>query len=220
MKTFYRWIAGHPRISRAIMALVITGFCFVALNPNLIPFLPRFLIIFLLLSSGFTFLNTIPEQLLREPLHILEQQCDPYPLLEELEKQLPLCREDLQGAVTRLNYAMALGHAGQHETALDVLRNVDLDRFPNASPFIRFFYYNSLADLHTRLNNYALADLSSREALAVYDSIPQSKAKAQLDKTVQMNQMRAYFRDGDYAAALRGLGDRKSDYHRCRENRF
>lgn len=205
MKPVYRWIATHPRLSKFIIAVIVTIICFITLNPNIFPFIVRYLVVFFSLFFGFLFVNTVPERLMREPLEILEQECDPYPFLEEMERQLPLCRDNLQGQLTKINYAMALSQTGQLEKTLQILRQINIDRFPATSPVVKFIYYNNLCDALTRLSRFEEADIWYRKAKQIYEDLPNNKLKQKMDYTVQMNENEALYREGDYASALRSL---------------
>lgn len=205
MKKIYRWIAAHPRLSKFLIAVLITGIGLFVLNPEIFSFFIRFLTIFLLLFNGFLFVNTVPDKLLREPLKKLEEECDPYPFLEELELQMAVVREDLQGQVTKINYAMALGQTGDYQKALEVLESINIDRFP-ASPFIKFIYYNNLCDTLTHLERYSDAEIWNRKAQQIFADLPATKAKTNLDHNHQMNEIEMLYREGDYADALRKLG--------------
>ena len=205
MKRVQRWIANHPRLCKFVMAFSITLLCYVALDPNTFSFGTRFLITFSLLFSGFLTINTMPERLMREPLEILEQQCNPYPFLEEMERQMPLIQENFQGQLTQINYAMALVQTGQNEKALETLESINIDRFPTASPFAKFVYYNNLCDVMMRMERYAEADIWYRKAQAIFQDLPNNKLKQRLDRTAQMNEIEALYRDQAYATALRKL---------------
>ena len=136
---------------------------------------------------------------------MLEQQCDPYPFLAEMERQLPLCREDLQGQMTRINSAMALRQTGQWEQALHILQQINIDRFPATSPFVKFVYYNNLCDILTMLERFEEAEIWYRKASQIYEDLPANRLKQRMDHTVHMNEIEALYREGDYASALRKL---------------
>lgn len=205
MKAIQRWIANHPRLCKFLMAFFVTFLCYALLDSNTFSFSSRFLITFSLLFSGFLTINTMPEQLMREPLEILEQQCDPYPFLEEMERQMPLIQENFQGQLTTINYAMALVQTGQNEKALETLESINIDRFPSASPFAKFIYYNNLCDVMIRMERFSEADIWYRKAQAIFQDLPNNKLKQRLDRTAQMNEIEALYRDQDYTAALRKL---------------
>lgn len=205
MKRIYRWIANHSRLSKFIMAFSITLLCYVALDPNTFSFGSRFLITFSLLFSGYLSINTMPERLMREPLDILEQQCDPYPFLEEMERQMPLIQDNFQGQLTTINYAMALAQTGQNEKALEVLESINIDRFPTASPFAKFVYCNNLCDVMMRMERFNEADIWYRKARDIYQDLPNNKLKQRFDRTAQMNEIEALYREQEYPTALRKL---------------
>lgn len=205
MKSIRRWIANHPRPSKFMMAFFVTLICYIALDPNTFSFGSRFLITFSLLFSGYMTISTMPERLMKEPLDILENQCDPYPFLQELERQMGHIQDNFQGQLTTINYAMALVQTGRNEKALETLENLNIDRFPTASPFAKFIYYNNLCDVMTRLERFSEADIWHRKAQAIYQDLPNNKLKQKLDRTVQMNEIEALYREQEYTIALRKL---------------
>lgn len=205
MKTIQRWIADHPGPSKLIMAVMITVFCFIFLDPNVFSFGIRYLLIFLMLFSGYTFIGTMPDKLMHEPLEKLEQQCDPYPFLEEMERQMKNVKDNFQGQLTKINYAMALVQTGQNQKALDTLEAINIDQHPTASPFAKFIYYNNLCDVMTRMERFGEANAWYEKARTTYEALPDNKLKQKMDRTVQMNEIEYLYRDGDYAAALRKL---------------
>lgn len=205
MKTIQRWIADHPGPSKLIAAIGITVFCFIVLDPNIFSFGVRYLLIFLMLFSCYTFIGTMPDKLMHEPLEKLEQQCDPYPFLEEMERQMKRVKDNFQGQLSKINYAMALVQTGQHQEALNILQSINIDQHPTASPFAKFIYYNNLCDIMTRMERFEEANTWYEKARTTYEALPDNKLKQKMDRTVQMNEIEYLYRDGDYAAALRKL---------------
>lgn len=203
MKSIFRLILAHPRPARFIMAVTVTSFCFFMLDPTVFSFGVRFLITFSLLFSSYTFLNSVSDLLLREPLEKLEQGCDPYPLLQEVEIQMKKVPDNFQGQMIQINYAMALVQTGSYDKALEILESMDMKKYPN--PIAKFIYYNNLCDLMTRLNRYPEADSLYRKSQEMLDSIANRRLRERLDRTVDMNAIEALYRDQDYVGALRRL---------------
>lgn len=205
MKPIYRWIFNHDKLAKTILIILVTVLCYVLLDPMVYSFGIRFLITFTLLFSCFTFVGSMPDKLLREPLEILENQCDPYPFLAEIKLQFGSAQDNFRGQMTAINYAMALTQTGDVEKALEVLRGIDIERFPNTSPFAKYIYYNNLCDALTRLERFSEADEWYRKARELYHQLPENRLKKQLDRTVQMNEIEALYRDADYTCALSKL---------------
>lgn len=203
MKSIYRCILAHPKPAKFILALLVTFFCIYMMDAETFSFGFRFLMAFSLLFSCYTFVNSVSDLLLREPLEKLENGCDPYPLLQEVELQMKKLPDSFQGQMIRINYALALVQTGSYEKALEALEAVDMDKYPN--PLAKFIYYNNLCDLMTRLNRYQEADSWYRKSLEMLDSIPNKRLKERLDRTVEMNTIEALYRDQDYSGALRRL---------------
>ena len=203
MKPIYRWIFTHQKLTKAILAVLVTVLCFLVLDPENFSFGTRFLVIFSLLYSCYTFVSSASDLLLREPLEILEQNCDPYPLLEKVELHMCKLPAGFHGQMTRINYAMALVQTGDYEKALETLEAVDLEQMPN--PYAKFIYYNNLCDLMTRLDRYPEADDWYAKSQEILDGLPNGRLKSRLDRTVEMNAIEARFRDQDYVGTLRRL---------------
>ena len=168
MKSIYRCILAHPKPAKFILALLVTVFCIYVMDAETFSFGFRFLMSFSLLLSCYTFVNSVSDLLLREPLEKLEQGCDPYPLLAEVEIQMKKLPDSFQGQMIQINYALALVQTGSYEKALEVLEAVDMDKYPN--PIAKFIYYNNLCDLMTRLDRYPEADSWYRKSLEVLDA--------------------------------------------------
>lgn len=203
MKSIYRCILAHPKPAKFILALLVTVFCVYVMDAETFSFGFRFLMAFSLLFSCYTFVNSVSDLLLREPLEKLEQGCDPYPLLAEVEIHMKKLPDSFQGQMIQINYALALVQTGSYEKALEVLEAVDMDKYPN--PIAKFIYYNNLCDLMTRLDRYPEADSWYRKSLEILDSMPNNRLKGRLDRTVEMNAIEALYRDQDYVGALRRL---------------
>lgn len=203
MKPIYRWIFCHQKLTKAILAVLVTTFCFLVLDPETFSFGLRFLVIFSLLFSCYNFVGSTSDLLLREPLEILEQNCDPYPLLEEVALHMRKLPEGFHGQMTQINYAMALVQTGDYDKALETLEAIDIEQMPN--PYAKFIYYNNLCDLMTRLNRYPEADNWYAKTQEILDGLPNNRMKSRLDRTVEMNAIEARFRDQDYVGALRRL---------------
>jgi len=205
MKPIYRWIFNHSRLAHVILAVVVTVICYFGLDPAYFSFGLRFLITFSMLFSCYTLVGSVPELLLRKPLQILEQGCDPYPFLNELELHIGKVRVDAHGQMTYINYAMALVQTGQYEKALKILERIDINQFPNTPVIAKFIYYNNLCDVLTRLNRFEEADRWYQQGKDVYDSLPGNRMKQSLERTAEMNEIEYLYRDQDYAGALRRL---------------
>lgn len=205
MKPVYRWIIRHPRLSRLMISLVITVFSLLLLNPNLFPFIVRYLAIFMSLYYGFQYVNTCPERLIREPLEILEQQCDPGPFLEEMALMQDFPPDHPQAQIMRINYAMALRQVGEYEHVLEILRELNLEENAYASPLTKLVWYNNLSDVLTKLERFDEAEHWYEKALSIYHQLPEGKTKEHFSKTMELAQAESLFRQRDYAIALRKL---------------
>lgn len=205
MKSVYRWIFNHDKLAKTVLIILVTVLCYILLDPMIYSFGIRFFITFSLLFSCLTFVNSMPDKLLREPLELLENQCDPYPFLTEIELQFGRAKDNFRGQMTAINYAMALTQTGDVEKALQVLTDIEIERFSITSPYVKFIYYNNLCDAMTRLERFSEADYWYRKASEIYQQLPEGRMKKQFDRTVRMNEIEHLYRDADYSSALSRL---------------
>ena len=203
MKPVYRWIFRHQKLTRVILAILVVAFSYFVLDPETFSSGLRFLFTFSLLFSCYNMVGSVADLLMKEPLEKLELDCDPYPLLEEVELHMQKLPDGFRGQMTQINYAMALVQTGNYEKALQTLEAIDIEKFPN--PFAKFIYFNNLCDLMTRLERFPEADSWYAKSREILDILPNNRLKSRLDRTVEMNAIEARYRDQDYVGALRRL---------------
>ena len=204
MKSIRRWIAVHPKPSKIILVIAITVIGFFALDPNVYSFGIRFFIMFSMLYSAILFVNTTPFKLMRKPTEILEQQCDPYPFLEELEHMVNSLPNNAQGQFFQVHYGIALAFTGQLEKGLEVMQNIPIEQF-KGSAHTKLLYYCNLSDMMFRLNRFEEADALYEKTLEIYRQLPDSRGKKAWEHTLELSAIEALYRSGDYALALRKL---------------
>ena len=214
MKSVYRWIANHTGLCRGILFLGLTAFTIFAASLEYVSFLSVYLIdLFIWLLVGH-FIAAVPAKLLQEPIELVDQQCDPYPLLQELEQQMARKSNTAQGQLTELNYAMALRTVGQNQKAASTLESINIDRFPSTSPYTKYIYYNNLSDVLFALDRVTEARIWHRKAVQIYNDLPENKMKQQLSETCQISHAEALYYEGDYSQALQ-----KAAWIKCRSKR-
>ena len=203
MHKLNRWIVRHTRLSKLIAAVIITALSFLLLNPNVMPFLMRYLIVFSSLFYGFLFINTAPERLIRGPLQILEEQCDPYPILEETSFLMEVGGNDKLTQIARINYAMALRQVGEFEKVLSILENISREQLDSAPELNRLVYANNMADVLSNLDRFDEAEIWYERTMDIYRNLPEGKIKESCRKPMMLSEAESLYRTGNYTDALR-----------------
>lgn len=202
MKSVYRWIANHTGLCRGILFLGLTVFTIFASSFEYVSFLSIYLVDLAIWFFAGRIIASAQGKLLQEPIELVDQQCDPYPLLEELEQQMARNGSNAQGQLTELNYAMALRTVGEDQKAASILENLNIDRFPSTSPFTKYIYYNNLSDVLFALDRVTEARIWHRKGVQIYNDLPESKMKQQLSETCQISLAEALYHEGEYSQAL------------------
>lgn len=157
----------------------------------------------LYLAVGIFGIGLAPNRLIRPTIAKRVNDCDPYPMLAEMETMLTYRLPKRTRAVCLIDYAVALQETGDHPRAYDVLRTVDIEslRMP---PVGRFVYYNNLAGLCTRLNRVEEADYCYAQQRQLFGTLPKAvQTKMQMHMIGGAANER--FRHGDYVETMRIL---------------
>lgn len=203
MKSVYRWLADHAALCKGVLFLALTAFTIYAASFEYVSFLSIYLIDLVIWFLVGRFIATAPGKLLQEPIEIVDQQCDPYPLLQEMERQMARKENGAQRQLTELNYAMVLRTVGENHKAAAILEHINIDRFPSTSPYTKFIYYNNLSDVLFALERDVEAKIWHRKAMQIYNDLPENKMKQQLSVTCQISEAEALYHGLDYDKALR-----------------
>ena len=203
MKYFYRWISEHCGLCKTLLFLLLAAFTIYAARFEYVSFLSIYLIDLGIWFLVGRFIAAAPAKLMREPIEIMDQQCDPQPLLKEMERQMARGERGPQRQLTELNYAGALRVAGQDRKCAEILEQINVDRYPGISPYSKFTYYNNLSDVLFALGRDQEALIWHRKAMQIYNDLPENKLKQQFIQTVQLSEADVFYHTGDPENALR-----------------
>lgn len=203
MKSVYRWVADHTGLCRFCLFLALGVFTFYAATLEHTSFLSIYLLDLAIWFFAGRLIAMAPIKLMEEPTAICEQQCDPYPLLEEMKSMMARKQNGPQQQLMEINYAMALRMVGENYKCAEILENTHIDRYPGTSPYTKFIYYNNLADVFFCLERTLEAQIWHRKALQIYDDLPEGKLKQQITQAAQLSEAQALYYEKDYDSALR-----------------
>ncbi len=205
MRSILRWCARHRLLAKILLIVLICGaytwmisdidapiWAFVVLNGALI-----FIIN--------TYVDACGQYLLKKPLKILKDQCNPYPFLEETQELLGYSNSKAADLALRINHAMAMREIGDFQHAWAILSTIHIDQLPGTLPSVKVVYYNNLADVLTLLDRFDEAEIWSKKALEIYHDMPNNKFKRELGHAMEVTQADHYYRDGDYRRAMENL---------------
>ena len=203
MKSFYRWVSDHSGLCRTALFITLLLFTLYASSFEYISFLSIYLIDLAIWFIVGRFIAAAPGKLMEEPTALCDQECDPYPLLKEMEQMLTRRLNGPQQQLAQINYAMALRMVGENYKAAEILEKINIDRHPGFSPYSKFVYYNNLSDALFSLGRDQEALIWYRKSRQIFDDLPEGKFKQQLFATAQLSQAEVLYREGEHIQALR-----------------
>jgi len=205
MEKLNRWMAKHPRAGRLLM----TAFWVVVeiwwLDLGVPPWAAMVFAIVAMLACH-AYINAAGDRLLKKPLEVLKSQCDPYPVLEEMEAQRAYPGNHAAKQIRDINYGLALRSIGQYEQAYMLLRSINIDRHAGMQLVAKATYYNNLMDLCTLTGKYAEAVIWYEKLVQIVEDMKPGKLKEQLCKAVESNRADYHFCKGEWEQTLQVLG--------------
>lgn len=203
MKSVYRWIADHSGLCRTLLFLILSAFTFYAVSFEYISFLNIYLLDLAIWLTAGRFIATAPVKLLQEPVTQLRQQCDPYPMMEETQRQLARKFDDPHRQFLEINYAVTLRETGQFHLAAEILESINIDKFAGTTPFLKYIYYHNLCDICYLLDRREEARIWHRKFRQIYNDIPPSKGKQELAFTNDLMECELLYYESNPEEALR-----------------
>lgn len=203
MKSIYRWVSEHSGLCRALLFLLLLGFTVYAATFEYVDFLSIYLLDLAVWFFLGRFIATAPVKLLQEPVEQLQQQCDPYPMMEETQRQLSRHFDGPHRQLLEINYAAALRETGEFEKAWQLLEEINIDKFPGTTPYLKYIYYHNLCDINYVLDRRDEARIWHRKVRQIHRDILPSKGKLELDATHDLMEAHILYYEGNYEDALR-----------------
>ena len=203
MRSFYRWVFEHTFFCRTLLFFVLAGFTVYALSFPYVDFLTIYLVDLALWFVVGRFIATAPFKLMKEPQRILNEDCDPYPMLEEIGHQLSREFDGPQRQLLEIDQAVAYRDIGEYQKAAQLLEGINIDKFPGLTPFSKYVYYHNLADICYVVGNIEEARIWTRKFRQIYHDLPMTKYKQTLTATHDLMEAEILYYEGDYEKALR-----------------
>ena len=115
---------------------------------------------------------------------VLNDLCDPYPLLEELEFQLAYTKPGNFRQLLLTNYSAALSAIGQYDRMLEILESVNIDQYGGTQPALKAVYYANLACALIEKGSLTAAAVWLGKAEQLLTLIKKPDAKMMVQQTI------------------------------------
>jgi tetratricopeptide (TPR) repeat protein len=97
-----------------------------------------------ILYVSYSFVNSFSLKELKRAIRILDDECDPEKFLEIVNEILAHNISKHFKVVLLINRSVALSHLGKYEESMELLKSIDIDKFP-IHPLTKLLYYDNLA---------------------------------------------------------------------------
>lgn len=206
MRSFDYWMVKHQRLASFIFCLL-----FVAIDVALFILLEQEVWL-LLLTLGLSLLlvaitvNTASARISNRAVKILNDECDPEPLLENCGKMLEYSKKrDRIFFILKLNEAVARHLLGDAEQALKLIGEIDLDNISGLIPMDKVVYYNNLSAFEGELENKDAADAAFEMQSRLFSDMKDGKLKDGLVDSLNIALAAYRKRRGELSEALEAI---------------
>ncbi len=174
-----KWIARHRGASRVI-ALVIYAALLLSLY-----YLTDIIWLSILLSISFLFvlltlISNAPIQALAASEATVNNECDPYPFLEEVSEALRYKLAPQAKQVMLINKAVASVWIGRRDEYCEMIRSINIDALVGTPPAVKYVYYLNLCNAYMLEGNYAAADAYYDKTAQLYSALKPKQKDALL----------------------------------------
>lgn len=198
------FVVKHRVISPLIFmlpALVVEMLCF-GLPPEIFTIVICVLFVYIIVIT--LWISKCFSKILNGAIKRMYDECDPYPMLDETEKLLTYKFKRVQNQILVIDKCAALRNIGEYEKALNILENINIDKYP-VMPYVKIVYYNNLMDLYTILGEYEKADIWHNKTMQIYSDMKSNRQKKKLESTIDIATAAKHYRHDEYDEAVKIL---------------
>lgn len=211
MDRLYRWICNHRALAKTVYTI--------ALLIDVVYFMPQqsfMLVLLILLALFLTFMvfaaiDNCYVQLLKKPVKLLNEHCDPYPYLEQTELLATYKLTDTAHQLVFMDQAAMLLDIGNGQEAYDLLMSINIDKYAGILPVQKAIYYNNLACSCLMLSKTEEARIWYEKSRMIAQDIRSEKMKKLLTWAQSTTSAELLYSEGKYDDALDALTDKKAE---------
>ncbi len=202
METMNRWVSKHKTAGFLLLALILCGlYTFVFISLQMPPLLILFLNL-LLVVVAYLYSQGCYAQIVNKAIKTLNEQCDPYPLLEETATFLSHSNKEYHRQMLTINHCAALIEIGQFQKAYQLMSAINIDQCKEMVPLYKAVYYQNLFTICDELGQEEAAKIWLSKGNQLYSSIKPSAAKKKLEVNIVLNNVHY---NKEYDQALESL---------------
>ena len=160
----------------------------------------------LLLAVVWAYVEASPMFLIQKSIDELNDNCNPYPLKENLERLLAKKWNSSMHQSLMIDYALVHRSIGEYERNYEMLHAINIDKTA-IDPIIKVVYYNNLMDAAFYTERYEEASIWYTKMAQVYADAKKSEEKQELEAIVEAGAALYAFCQKDYAKTIEVLDE-------------
>ena len=158
----------------------------------------------LVLFASAMFVTSIERHILNKAVKLQNEQCDPNPFLEIIERQLSIVKSKSYQQLLLINKAAALRDLGRFDEVFSILSSINIDQYNTTLPLTKIVYYNNLTDILIINGEYFQANIwHSKMMQMISDLKANEKQKKQLNEIPVLNQAELFIAGNNFSEAER-----------------
>ena len=200
------WIAEHKLLGGAISAIFL---CAIYTQLLLLFHAAWWVIVLvnaLLLVVVWAYVEASPMFLIQKSINELNDNCDPYPLKESLERLLAKKWNASMHQSLMIDYALVHRSIGDYEKNYEMLQDINIDKTA-IDPIIKVVYYNNLMDAAFYTERFEEASVWYTKMSKIYADAKDSKEKQELETIVEAGAALYAFCQKDYGKVVEVLDE-------------
>ena len=204
MKRINRWIAKHAWFVYLLLSITIC-FGIFSFVYDFLGFVIGCLWVFACSLIIVRFVFSRRNVLMKEPLAVLLNQCDPYPWLEEVQRQRNYPGNYNLKFQRCVYEAMALRETGEYEQAYDLLRPLQKTALSKAHPTSQTMYCAEIYYLASKLGKMSELEDWHTKVVDAYEKLELISHRKQLALSMAAHMVRYYMVRQEYDAFIQEL---------------
>ena len=184
-----KWISQNKIIALVLYNMICwTPFILLSLTieMRLITWIAFGIFIFII---SLLFVSSTDRYVMNKAVKQMNEQCDPYILLENAEQQLQRVKSKSYEKLLLINKAVALRDLGQFDEVFSILSTINIDQYSTTLPLTKIIYYNNLVDILIIKGDFFQAKIWHAKMMQMINDMKvKEKQKHQLTEISTLNQ--------------------------------
>ena len=197
----YKWCFKHKRLFVFLWCVPISTLLYLYVQKNNGPLWIVYFLFFSLLLSSLALLSGYPKKLSIKKINLLNEKCDPYPFINEMEDQLSYNRSKTNEQYLLTMYCYGLLSIGDFKKVKEILESINIDKYNGILQITKVLYYMNLASAYLGLDDIEKAEIWQNKSKQINNDVSKFQKRYNLELS-NLNEIEITIRKKDYDKAI------------------